>query len=308
MPTRILRDWTDSEAVSSLSAHAERHFCRLIMKVDDYGRLTANPKVLRPLLYPLLVDEVTEADLQLWNDLCVQAGLVVLYEADDRRKYLAIRKFGQRTRAPSKFPPPPDEKGYPPTVDGEPPSDDGHLSGKSKADGLYEESNSGSTKDLRDKLTKSSSDPPTNDGDPLTTAVICSPRRTRISDAQTETDANAGAASTPASVRSGERRPGGTDSEVDPDELDNEIKAYIRDHRMLHPWGLKAHAKCRKLVIDVGWPRAKALIDEGIAAGASGPIGWALGKVENTEQAQAASSKKSPVSLPTLTKTQKREN
>ena len=52
MPNRILRDWTDSEPVNSLSVHAERLFVRLIMKADDYGRLTDHPKLLRAMLFP----------------------------------------------------------------------------------------------------------------------------------------------------------------------------------------------------------------------------------------------------------------
>ena len=43
MPNRILRDWTDSERVNALTVQGERFFVRLIMKVDDYGRLYGNP-------------------------------------------------------------------------------------------------------------------------------------------------------------------------------------------------------------------------------------------------------------------------
>lgn len=120
MPTRILRDCTDSEPVNSLTAEAERHFYRLIMKADDYGRLTANSKVLRPLLYPLLIEVIREADLDRWGAECVSASLVRFYDVGGKR-FQEIIKFGQRARTPSKCPPPPDA-GPPPTL---PPPDVG---------------------------------------------------------------------------------------------------------------------------------------------------------------------------------------
>ena len=107
MPTRILRDWTDSEAVNALTAQGERHFLRVIMKADDYGRLTGSAKLLRPLLYPLLLDEVREADVQRWTAECVKSGLVRLYEVDSK-PFLEIQKFGQRIRAEKSKCPSPD--------------------------------------------------------------------------------------------------------------------------------------------------------------------------------------------------------
>lgn len=109
MPTRILRDWTDSDAVNSLSAEGERLFVRIIMKADDYGRLSANPRLLRPLLYPLLLDQVREADLQRWIAECVRAGLVRLYSVEGKQ-YLFVVNFGQRLRnTRQKYPGPPGE-------------------------------------------------------------------------------------------------------------------------------------------------------------------------------------------------------
>jgi hypothetical protein len=109
MPNRVLRDWTDSERVASLDVHAERFFVRLIMKADDFGRLTGNTKLLRPLLYPLLLNEIRDSDLQRLIAACVKAGLVRLYEVAGKQ-YLEIKDFRQRTRADeSKFPAPPDD-------------------------------------------------------------------------------------------------------------------------------------------------------------------------------------------------------
>lgn len=98
MPNRILRDWTDSEKVNALSVNAERFFVRLIMKVDDFGRLCANVKLLRPSMYPLLLESVREADLQRWIAECEKSGLIRLYTASGKQ-YLEIADFRQRTRA-----------------------------------------------------------------------------------------------------------------------------------------------------------------------------------------------------------------
>lgn len=115
MPNRILRDCCDSEAVSAVGVHAERLFYRLIQKADDYGRLPSSARVLRPMLFPLLLDTVREADLQRWlkelaevQVLGEPAGLIRLYEVNGRG-YLEIRNFHQRLRTKTeKYPPPPD--------------------------------------------------------------------------------------------------------------------------------------------------------------------------------------------------------
>lgn len=77
------------------------------------------------------------------------------------------------------------------------------------------------------------------------------------------------------------------------DRLDSEIRQFISAHAMLtyHP---KAHAKCRKLVLAVGWERAKEYVDDAVAAKAPAPIGWALGKAENISQAERAAKKNEP--------------
>jgi hypothetical protein len=107
MPNRILRDWTDSEAVDLLSIYAERFFTRLIMKVDDYGRYSANLKLLKSALFPLKTD-VRETDVSRWLSECEQSGLVVLYNVASKG-YLQIINFKQVLRQKhEKFPSPPD--------------------------------------------------------------------------------------------------------------------------------------------------------------------------------------------------------
>lgn len=106
MANRILRDWTDSERVNTISVHAERFFTRLIMKVDDFGCYTANTKLIKSTLFPLLIDEVREADISRWMDECQKAGLILFYEVSNKN-YIQIVDFKQRLRqAKGKYPPP----------------------------------------------------------------------------------------------------------------------------------------------------------------------------------------------------------
>lgn len=106
MANRILRDWTDSETINKLCVHSERFFTRLIMKADDFGCYTANLKLLKSSLFPLLIDEVREADITRWMAACQKAGVIVLYEVG-QRQYLQIVEFKQRLRqATHKYPPP----------------------------------------------------------------------------------------------------------------------------------------------------------------------------------------------------------
>ena len=109
MPERLLRDWTDSEAVDQLSWQAECLFVRLIMKADDFGRYHGNPKLLRSLLFPLK-DGLRDADISRWIAECETAGLLRVYtDKVSGKPFIEIRKFGQRLRTKkAKFP---DENG-----------------------------------------------------------------------------------------------------------------------------------------------------------------------------------------------------
>jgi hypothetical protein len=105
MPTRILRDWTDSETVNKLDNFSEVVFLRLIMKADDFGRFSGNPKLLRSLLFPLR-DGVKESEIDKALSICEKAGLIVRYIVSGK-SLLEIVNFKQRTRARvSKFPAP----------------------------------------------------------------------------------------------------------------------------------------------------------------------------------------------------------
>lgn len=101
---RLLKDWTGSDRVNSISVHAERFFVRLIMKVDDHGCFYADPRLLKANLFPLLLDSIREADLTRWMAECQKSGLIVIYEIENK-SYLQINDFGQRLRTKTqKFP------------------------------------------------------------------------------------------------------------------------------------------------------------------------------------------------------------
>lgn len=105
MPSRILRDWTDSYRLEKLSAEAERLFVRVIMKADDFGRFHADTRLLKAQCFPLL-SALRDTDISRWLAECEKAGLLAVYQAKGR-KYLAVVEFKQRARQEeSKFPAP----------------------------------------------------------------------------------------------------------------------------------------------------------------------------------------------------------
>nr|DAG72843.1 MAG TPA: hypothetical protein [Caudoviricetes sp.] len=107
MPNRILRDWTASENVDSLDVHAERFFVRLIMKVDDYGRFSANVRFLNSTLFPLKSD-IRDTDITRWLAACEKAGMITVYYVASKC-YLQIENFNQQLRQKTTKYPSPDE-------------------------------------------------------------------------------------------------------------------------------------------------------------------------------------------------------
>ena len=109
MPNRIIREgWCESEHIAQLAPTAERLLLRLCLRADDFGRFTANPRLILAAGFPLLVSEMTEADVSRDLAACEEAGCIRRYQVDGKA-YLVILKFNQRMRAArSKCPPPPD--------------------------------------------------------------------------------------------------------------------------------------------------------------------------------------------------------
>lgn len=106
MANRVVRDWTCSETISSISEGAEVFFTRLIMKADDFGCYYGSLKIVKSQLYPLR--EKKSLDIESHIQELHEAKVIVIYYNEGKR-YLSIPNFGQRLRAMNrKFPDPAD--------------------------------------------------------------------------------------------------------------------------------------------------------------------------------------------------------
>lgn len=107
MPNRYVReDAIESEAVNRLSWRAEVFWRRLINKVDDFGRLSAHPALLRAKLFPLQIDKMSEKDVSRTLAECQAAGVLSVYSVDGK-DYLAMHKWEKGRAKESKHPDPP---------------------------------------------------------------------------------------------------------------------------------------------------------------------------------------------------------
>jgi hypothetical protein len=109
-----------SERINALSERAELFYRRLMSVVDDYGRFSANPTLLRASCYPLKLDSVKEDSIKKHLAEAEDAGLVVLYTVAGKA-YLELQDFGQRVQSKSKFPEPTGTKQESTVVHGESP-------------------------------------------------------------------------------------------------------------------------------------------------------------------------------------------
>lgn len=83
MPNRIIKESIcTSENIDQLSAFNETVFYRLIVNVDDYGRIDARPKLLSAKLFPLKDIRATQIEDALRK--LTSAELVTLYEVDGK--------------------------------------------------------------------------------------------------------------------------------------------------------------------------------------------------------------------------------
>lgn len=107
MPNRYIReDAIESEALNSVSWQAEVFYRRLLNRVDDFGRFTANPSLLRASLFPLQLSRVSDRNTEELIAECESAGLLFRYEAEGKR-LLVINKWEKGRATTSKYPPPP---------------------------------------------------------------------------------------------------------------------------------------------------------------------------------------------------------
>lgn len=109
MPNRLLKESIcESDEINKLSPFEECTFYRLIVNVDDYGRLDARPKILKAKLYPL--KDTTEKQISNALQALSKAGLVWLYESDGRPfLQLVTWSIHQQIRAKKSKYPAPDE-------------------------------------------------------------------------------------------------------------------------------------------------------------------------------------------------------
>ena len=107
MPNRIIREGIlSSERVNALSESEELFYRRLMSVVDDYGRYSTNPMLLRAACYPMKLDTKTEAQISEYIASCWKVGLIKVYRVGSK-SYLQVEDFHQRTRImKSKFPAP----------------------------------------------------------------------------------------------------------------------------------------------------------------------------------------------------------
>lgn len=106
MPSRIIREGIlTSLAVDRLSRGGELFYRRILNVVDDFGRYHGTPALLRAAAFPLKVDTVSNADIEVWIAECVAAGLVKHYSAGGL-PYIEVGKFGEPRAKSSKYPAP----------------------------------------------------------------------------------------------------------------------------------------------------------------------------------------------------------
>lgn len=110
MPNRYIRESAIvSESVNSLSWMAEVFYRRLLNKVDDFGRYTANLALLRAATFPLQMNKVKEADIFRALTECEAAGLVFTYSNTEGKPLLVLNKWEQgRAKKSDYAQPPPD--------------------------------------------------------------------------------------------------------------------------------------------------------------------------------------------------------
>jgi hypothetical protein len=109
MPTRYIKESIcSSDDYNALTYFERDMFTRLIVTVDDYGRMDARASILRGRMFPLdehVTNDLIERGLQHMSERC----MVQLYIVDGRR-YLLLAKWmkHQNPRAKeSKYPEPP---------------------------------------------------------------------------------------------------------------------------------------------------------------------------------------------------------
>lgn len=99
MPTRYLkpgiRDSARIEAVTT--PDAEILYYRLLISVDDFGRMDSRPLVVKSACFPIR-SRATAYRCEQWLQCLERAALLMLYEVDGKR-YLQLTKWDNKPRA-----------------------------------------------------------------------------------------------------------------------------------------------------------------------------------------------------------------
>ena len=110
MPNRIIKESIrTSRSVSNMTDFQFRLWINLITYVDDYGRGSADPEILRSFLFPRR-KRVTESDVEKALAALADIGSVCLYEVDGEQ-YLSLPNWSSHQRVQAKksrFPAPTD--------------------------------------------------------------------------------------------------------------------------------------------------------------------------------------------------------
>lgn len=102
MPNRMIKESIrTSKTVNALSDFQFRLWLYLITYVDDYGRGSADPELLKGLVFPRRKG-VTEAQIRDALTVLANTGMINLYEADGE-SYFYFPKWGDHQRIQSKY-------------------------------------------------------------------------------------------------------------------------------------------------------------------------------------------------------------
>ncbi len=138
MPNRVLKESIrTSRSVNAMTDFQFRVWSYLITYVDDYGRGSADPELLKGFLFPRR-KRVTETDIAKALADLAGMGCILLYEIDGE-SYLCFPKWSEHQRIQqkrSKYPAPPEAAIPPlPTVGhGDPPSESNPIQSESKSE------------------------------------------------------------------------------------------------------------------------------------------------------------------------------
>jgi hypothetical protein len=92
--------------LNSLTWLGEVFYRRLLNRVDDFGRYTAVPALLRAALFPLQLEKVSQKDIDRLLTECERVGLLFLYDVASK-KYLVMNKWEKGRAKESDYPVPP---------------------------------------------------------------------------------------------------------------------------------------------------------------------------------------------------------